>query len=200
MAQKHWLQEWPGQTKPKKGQFVNFSRGHSGTKIHVNRACFPKENTRIHTNGRNSYELFVLALSLVWFAGATPEECDYTNSCLESYFCCHATIAITWIIALQSIYGNNLVDHGIAYMKVLWWRSHFPDRSYILMYKRFLAIVLSLADIWAFMASLEDSKAKFSGNSLVLMCSKDCHAAAPWTSKALVKSVHTRCMIYKRCL
>ena len=26
-------QEWPRQTKPKKGQFMNFSQGHSGTKI-----------------------------------------------------------------------------------------------------------------------------------------------------------------------
>ena len=32
------------------------------------------KNTRIHKNGRHSYELFVLALSLVWFAGATPEK------------------------------------------------------------------------------------------------------------------------------
>ena len=37
-------QEWPRQTKPKKGQFMNFSQGHSGTKVrYVNRACFPKE-------------------------------------------------------------------------------------------------------------------------------------------------------------
>ena len=27
------LQEWPRQTKPKKGQFMNFSQGHSGTKV-----------------------------------------------------------------------------------------------------------------------------------------------------------------------
>ena len=33
---------------------------------------FLRKNTRIHKNGRNSCELFVLALSLVWFAGATP--------------------------------------------------------------------------------------------------------------------------------
>ena len=26
-------QEWPRQTKPKKGQFMNFSQGHSGTKV-----------------------------------------------------------------------------------------------------------------------------------------------------------------------
>ena len=40
----------------------------------MNRACFPKEkHTRIHAKmgPKNSYELFVLALSLVWFAGAT---------------------------------------------------------------------------------------------------------------------------------
>ena len=38
----------------------------------MNRACFPKENTRIHKKGE-IHELFVLALSLVWFAGASPE-------------------------------------------------------------------------------------------------------------------------------
>ena len=52
---KTWAQEWPRQTKPKKGQFMNFSQGHSGTKFNVNRASFPKENTRIHKNGRNSW-------------------------------------------------------------------------------------------------------------------------------------------------
>ena len=35
-------QERPRQTKPKKGQFMNFSQGHSGTKVrYVNRVCFP---------------------------------------------------------------------------------------------------------------------------------------------------------------
>ena len=33
---------------------------------------FLRKNTRIHKNGRNSWT-FVLALSLVWFAGATPD-------------------------------------------------------------------------------------------------------------------------------
>ena len=38
------VQEWTRQTKPKKGQFMNFSQGHSGTKVQcVNRACFTKE-------------------------------------------------------------------------------------------------------------------------------------------------------------
>ena len=32
-----------------------------------------RKNTRIHTKMGEIHELFVLALSLVWFAGATPE-------------------------------------------------------------------------------------------------------------------------------
>ena len=69
------------QTKPKKGQFMNFSRGHSGTKVRYVSSVLVflrKKHTRIFTqkNGRNSYELFVLALSLVWFAGATPDGVD----------------------------------------------------------------------------------------------------------------------------
>ena len=40
----------------------------------MNRACFPKEkHTRILTKMCEIHELFVLALSLVWFAGATPD-------------------------------------------------------------------------------------------------------------------------------
>ena len=36
--------EWPRQTKPKKGQFMNFSQGHSGTEVrNVIRACCPKD-------------------------------------------------------------------------------------------------------------------------------------------------------------
>ena len=52
---------------------MNFSQGHSGTKVpFVNRACFLRKNTRIHKKGE-IHDLFVLALSLVWFAGATPD-------------------------------------------------------------------------------------------------------------------------------
>ena len=52
---KHYNQEWPRQTKPKKGQFMKFSQGHSGTKFNVNRACFPKEkHQNSQKNGRNS--------------------------------------------------------------------------------------------------------------------------------------------------
>ena len=71
----HENQEWPWQTKPKKGQFMNFSQGHSGTKVrYLNRACFSKEKTPQFTKMGEIHELFVLALSLVWFAGAAPEK------------------------------------------------------------------------------------------------------------------------------
>ena len=66
-------QEWPRQTKPKKGQFMNFSQGHSGTKVQCESCLFPKEKTPEFTKMCEIHELFVLALSLVWFAGATPE-------------------------------------------------------------------------------------------------------------------------------
>ena len=73
----HFCQEWPRQTKPKKGQFMNFSQGHSGTKVRdVNRACFPKEKHQNSHKKGEIHELFVLALSLVWFAGATPDSAD----------------------------------------------------------------------------------------------------------------------------
>ena len=32
-------QEWPWQTKPQKGQFMNFSQGHSGTKVRFCESC-----------------------------------------------------------------------------------------------------------------------------------------------------------------
>ena len=39
----------------------------------MNRACFPEEKTPEFTKMCEIHELFVLAFSLVWFAGATPE-------------------------------------------------------------------------------------------------------------------------------
>ena len=39
----------------------------------MNRACFPKKKTPEFTKMGKIHELFLLALSLVWFAGATPE-------------------------------------------------------------------------------------------------------------------------------
>ena len=39
----------------------------------MNRACFPKEKTPEFTKTGEIHELFALALSLVWFARATPD-------------------------------------------------------------------------------------------------------------------------------
>ena len=66
-------QEWRQQTKPKKGQFVNFSQGHSGTKVQCESCLFSEGKTPEFTKMGEIHELFVLALSLVWFAGATPD-------------------------------------------------------------------------------------------------------------------------------
>ena len=53
---------------------MNFSQGHSGTKVRdVNRARFPQGKTPEFTKMGEIHEHFVLALSLVWFAGATPD-------------------------------------------------------------------------------------------------------------------------------
>ena len=67
-------QESPRQTKPKKkGQFMNFSQGHSGTKVQCGSCLFSQGKTPEFTKMGKIHELFVLPLSLVWFAGATPE-------------------------------------------------------------------------------------------------------------------------------
>ena len=66
-------QEWPRQTKPKKGQFMNFSQGHSGTKVQCESCLFSQGKTPEFIKMGEIHELFVLALFLVWFAGATPD-------------------------------------------------------------------------------------------------------------------------------
>ena len=66
-------QEWPRQTKPKKGQLMNFSQGHSRTKVQCESCLFSQGKTPEFTKMGEIHELFVLALSLVWFARATPE-------------------------------------------------------------------------------------------------------------------------------
>ena len=68
-----FCQEWPRQTKPKKGQFMNFSRGRSGTKGQCESCLFSKGKTPEFRKMGEIHELFVLALCLVWFAGATPD-------------------------------------------------------------------------------------------------------------------------------
>ena len=58
-------QKWPRQTKPKKGQFMNFSQGHSGTKVQCESCLFSQGKTPEFTKTGEIHELFVLAL--FWF-------------------------------------------------------------------------------------------------------------------------------------
>ena len=68
------LRSGPGKPNQRKVSSWTFRRGIPEQKFNVNRACFPKEKTPEFTKMGEIHELFVLALSLVWFAGATPED------------------------------------------------------------------------------------------------------------------------------
>ena len=52
---------------------MSFSQGQSGTKVQFESCLFSQGKTPEFTKMGEIHELFVLALSLVWFAGATPE-------------------------------------------------------------------------------------------------------------------------------
>ena len=79
-------QEPPRQTKPKKGQFMNFSQGHSGTKVRCESCLFSQGKTPEFTKMGKIHELFVLALSLVWFAGATPDSKGISPILVWNYY------------------------------------------------------------------------------------------------------------------
>ena len=54
---------------------MNFSQGHSVTKVQfVNRACFPKKKPQNSQKWAKFMNFSFCPLSLVWFAGATPEK------------------------------------------------------------------------------------------------------------------------------
>ena len=64
----NFLQEWPRQTKPKKGQLMNFPQGHSGTKVrYVNRACFPKGKTPEFTQKMGEIHMNFSFWPFLWF-------------------------------------------------------------------------------------------------------------------------------------
>ena len=52
---------------------MKFSRGHSGTKVQCESCLFFQGKTPEFTKMGEIHELSVLALSLVWFAGVTPD-------------------------------------------------------------------------------------------------------------------------------
>ena len=53
---------------------MNFLQGHSGTKVQCEACLFSQGKTPEFTKTGEIHELFVSPLSLVWFAGATPEK------------------------------------------------------------------------------------------------------------------------------
>ena len=53
---------------------MNFSQGHSGTKVQCESCVFSQRKTPEFTKMGEIHELFVLVLSLVWFAGVTPQK------------------------------------------------------------------------------------------------------------------------------
>ena len=59
---------------------MNFSQGHSGTKVQCESCLFSQGKTPEFTKMGDIHELFVLPLSLVWFAGATPENLGSTTT------------------------------------------------------------------------------------------------------------------------
>ena len=73
------LRSQPGKPNQKKASSWTFPRGIPEQKFDVNRACFPKENTRIPKNGRNSWTFrFGPFFGLVaggdsWFAKFPPK-------------------------------------------------------------------------------------------------------------------------------
>ena len=72
-----------------KGQFMNFSQGHSGPKVQCESCLFSQGKTPEFTKMGEIHELFVLPLSLVWFAGATPDLCAFSapdSSAIQARF------------------------------------------------------------------------------------------------------------------
>ena len=55
---------------------MNFSQGRSGTKVQCELCLFSQRKTPEFTKMGEVHELFVFALFLVWFAGATPEKME----------------------------------------------------------------------------------------------------------------------------
>ena len=66
---------------------------------------FLRKNTRIHTKMGEIHELFVLAPSLVWFAGATPEKREAVVSQLRYGECTHEFLGGVLRMGFQKVSG-----------------------------------------------------------------------------------------------
>ena len=85
---------------------MNFSQGHSGTKTQCESRLFSQGETPEFTKMGEIHELFVLVLSLVWFAGATPDK--YGKETSMSNQCPSASILGIGFIELSSGQGATL--------------------------------------------------------------------------------------------
>ena len=61
---------------------MNFSQGHSGTKVQCESCLFSQGKAPEFTKMGEIHELSVLPLSLVWFAGPTPDSCNVQVKCV----------------------------------------------------------------------------------------------------------------------
>ena len=97
----------------------------------MNRACFPKENPPEFTKMGEIHELVVLALSLVWFAGATPDFLsllglsrffwDFPNICPGIFRTCPFQEIIAHI---GEVTGNTAPVSGVIFL--VWNRALVP--------------------------------------------------------------------------
>ena len=75
----------------------------------MNRACFPKEKHQNSQKWAKCMNFFVLALSLVWFAGATPEKL-LQQQLSEIFFCGENTSAQIFIRKSSLVSSNCAKD------------------------------------------------------------------------------------------
>ena len=101
---------------------MNSSRGQTGTKVRCESLLFTQEKTPEFTKMDEIHELCVLALSLVWFAGATPESgpqddrlqflmhCTRIQEAVEEGLISKSDVsAVANMLTERSLYGNEVV-------------------------------------------------------------------------------------------
>ena len=79
---------------------MNFCWGHSGTKVRCESRLFSRGKTPEFTKMGEIHELLVLALSWLWFAGATPEKISATATKImfpQVFQCCRTVARFTHI-------------------------------------------------------------------------------------------------------
>ena len=130
-------QESPWQTNPKKGQFTNFSQGQTGTRVRDVSfvLVFPRKNTRVHKNGRNSWTF--LFWPFFWFGlpGRLLIEMFTQNKSLTIFWCNYCKINVWFGPVERCKNSHNLCKitwpefpEDRAVLKIL-RRSKFTTRS-----------------------------------------------------------------------